>query len=422
VGRPRGHYVNLLQEFSVPLLSGVALALLTANLDPHLYHEVLEFEPLSGLTIFGQRVDFHFLINDVFMVFFFAIAAKEITEASLPGGLLNPMSKAVSALVATIGGVAIPVATFFTALALCFQLGVYSPEIHDRAVLANGWGIPTATDIALAWLVARAVFGKRHPAVVFLLLLAVADDAIGLVIIAVFYGDPTLPAEPVWLLLTLLSMGVAFSLKRAGVRRWEAYVVLAGPLAWSGLVLAHLHPALALTFVVPFIPGPRRDTGLFAEQDEIDELGDLLADAPHAHSPLHQFEHQTKAFVDFGLLFFAFANAGVELADVGPLTWIVLGSLVVGKTVGVGLFGWIAGLAGFALPEGMSRRDLLVAGFIAALGLTVALFVAAEAYLDPVLQGQAKMGALLSGAVGLASVPVARALGIRKLLDDDAPD
>jgi len=419
VGRPRGHYVNLLQEFSVPLLSGVALALLTANLAPHLYEEVLEFQPIAGLSIFGHDLTFHFLVNDVFMVFFFAIAAKEITEASLPGGLLNPMSKAVSALFATVGGVVVPVMAFFVALALCFELGVYSPEIHDREVLANGWGIPTATDIALAWLVARAVFGKRHPAVVFLLLLAVADDAIGLVIIAVFYGDPTVPAEPLWLLLTLAAMGVAFLLKRANVRRWEAYVVLAGPLAWSGLVLAHLHPALALTFVVPFIPGPRRDTGLFEEHDEVDQMGDLLADAGHAHSPLHQFEHQTKAFVDFGLLFFAFANAGVELTDVGPLTWVVLGSLIVGKTVGVGLFGWIAGLTGFQLPEGMSHRDLAVAGFIAALGLTVALFVAAEAYLEPGLQGQAKMGALLSGGVGLLAVPIARLLGIRRERDDD---
>lgn len=422
MGRPRGHYVNLLQEFSVPLLSGVALALLAANAAPQLYHQILDFEPLSGLSIFGHAVTFHFLVNDVFMVFFFAIAAKEITEASLPGGLLNPMSKAVSALFATVGGVVVPVATFFVALALCFELGIYSPEIHDREVLANGWGIPTATDIALAWLVARAVFGKRHPAVVFLLLLAVADDAIGLVIIAVFYGDPTLPAEPVWLLLTLAAMAVAYALKRAKVRRWEPYVAIAGPLAWSGLVLAHLHPALALTFIVPFIPGPTRDTGLFEDHDEVDEVGDLLADSAHAHSPLHQFEHQTKGFVDFGLLFFAFANAGVELADVGPLTWVVLGALVVGKTVGVGLFGLVAGFAGFALPDGMSLRDLAVAGFIAALGLTVALFVAAEAYLDPGLQGQAKMGALLSGLVGLAAVPIARLMGIRKQRGDESAE
>jgi NhaA family Na+:H+ antiporter len=415
VGRPTGHYVNLLQEFSVPLLCGVGFALFTANADPALYHDILGFEPFTGLAIFGHRLTVHFLVNDVFMVFFFAIAAKEITEAALPGGLLNPMSKAISALVATAGGVLGPIIAFFVALAICFGAGIYSPELHDREMLARGWGIPTATDIALAWLVARAVFGRGHPAVVFLLLLAVADDAVGLVIIAVFYGDPTVPAEPAWVLLSVTGMLVAYALRRSHVMRWEPYVALAGPLAWSGLVLAHLHPALALAFIVPFMPGPSRDTGLFVDDDEIDQLGDPTARILHLkHSPLHLFEHQVKGFVDFGLFFFAFANAGVEFADVGPMTWIVLGSLVVGKTVGVTFFGLLAGVLGFPLPQGMTRTDLAVAGFIAALGLTVALFVASAAYVDPVLQGQAKMGALLSGAVGLVAIPIARVMGVRR--------
>jgi NhaA family Na+:H+ antiporter len=420
VGRPKGHYVNLLQEFSVPLLSGVGLALLAANADPALYLDILDFEPLTGLAIFGHPLTIHFLVNDVFMVFFFAIAAKEITEACLPGGQLNPISKAINPLVATAGGVIGPVLAFFLALAFCFDAGIYSPELHDRDVLVRGWGIPTATDIALAWLVARAVFGRRHPAVVFLLLLAVADDAVGLVIIAIFYGDPTIPAEPLWLLLSVGGMGLAYALRRSRVMRWEPYVALAGPLAWSGLVLAHLHPALALAFIVPFMPGPARDTGLYVEEDEIDQLGDQAAEILKLrHSPLHQFEHQVKGFVDFGLFFFAFANAGVEFADVGPMTWIVLGSLVVGKTIGVTFFGLVASVLGFSLPEGMTRTDLAMAGFIAALGLTVALFVASAAYLEPVLQGQAKMGALLSGGVGLAAIPVARLMGIRRVRKRD---
>ena len=418
MGRPRGHYVNLLQEFSIPLLAGVVIALLTANADPELYHHILELEPLGGLQVFGHPLTFHFLVNEVFMVFFFAIAAKEIAEASLPGGQLNPLSKAVSPLVSTLGGVVGPVLFFFAALAFCFGAGIYTPELNDRALLARGWGIPTATDIALAWLVARAVFGKGHPAVVFLLLLAVADDAVGLVIIAVFYGDPTQPTEPAWLLLALLAMAIAYGMRVAGVRRWFPYVGIAGPLSWSGLVLAHLHPALALAFVVPFIPGPKRDSGLFdvggAPDGSPVEGDDLLN-----HSPLHVFEHQVKGIVDFGLFFFAFANAGVEFAEIGPMTWIVLGSLVVGKTFGVTALGLLSEALGFTLPRGMSRLDLVAAGFVASLGLTVALFVATAAYVDPLLQGQAKMGALLSGGVGLVAVPVARLLGVRKRQQSD---
>jgi NhaA family Na+:H+ antiporter len=408
VDRPRGNYASLLQEFSVPLISGVVLALVAANVDHELYESLLALQPFGDVSVFGHAVTFHFLVNEVFMVFFFAMAAKEITEASLPGGQLNPLSKAVSPLVATVGGVVGPIAAFLGALAAAFAAGFYSLELHDPVLLARGWGIPTATDIALAWLVARAVFGNRHPAVVFLLLLAIADDAIGLVIIAVFYGDPTQPAKPEWLLLSLGGMALGYAFKRIGVMRWEPYVVFAGPLAWCGLMLAHLHPALALTFVVPFIPGDRRDLGLFVMR------ADTSAAAVARASPLERFGHQVKGFVDFGLFFFAFANAGVELADVGPLTWIILGALVVGKTVGVAFLALASEAVGFPLPEGMTRRDLVMAGFIASLGLTVALFVATAAYVDPVLQGQAKMGALLSGGVGIVAVPVARLLGIRK--------
>ena len=192
-------FVRILQEFSIPLLAGVVIALLSANLNWEWYEHTIHALPFGDVSIFGHQLTVHFLINDIFMVFFFGIAAKEITEACLPGGSLNPVGKAINPLFATIGGVAGPVGVFFLGLWLMFELGVYDPAVDEWAPLAKGWGVPTATDIALAWLVARAVFGKGHPAIDFLLLLAVADDAIGLVIIAVFYGDPAVPAQPQFL-------------------------------------------------------------------------------------------------------------------------------------------------------------------------------------------------------------------------------
>ncbi|MCZ6463055.1 MAG: Na+/H+ antiporter NhaA [Proteobacteria bacterium] len=407
----RRSYVNILQEFSIPLLAGVAVAMLLANLEPALYAAVLHWQPVEALRIGGHAVDFHFLVNDIFMVFFFGIAAKEITEACLPGGSLSPLHKALNPLLATAGGVLGPVAVFFGGLWLAFELGIYTPA-DDAELLARGWGVPTATDIALAWLVARAVFGKGHPAVDFLLLLAIVDDAVGLVIIAVFYGDADSPIEPALLLLCLVGMGVAYALRRSGVRSWLPYVGVGGPLAWSGLYFAHLHPALALCLIVPFMPAPRRDLGLFRDEDEVDVMGEDLAHDLHIeHSTLHQFEHQIKIFVDFGLFFFAFANAGVALAEIGPMTWLILGGLVIGKTLGVGLLGLLARAVGLPLPTGMTVRDLMMAGFVAALGLTVALFVATAAFDDPGLQGQAKMGALFSGFVGRAALAIGRALG-----------
>ena len=404
-------FVTFLIEFSVPLMAGVVVALLAANLAHESYEQLLHWMPFGALSAFGHDVSFHFLVNDVFMVFFFGIAAKEITESVLPGGSLNPPRKALNPLMATLGGVVGPVAVFFLGLWACFLVGIYTPA-HDFGALARGWGIPTATDIALAWLVARFVFGKGHPAVDFLLLLAVADDAIGLGIIAVFYGNPELPAQPQYLALVLAAMGIAFALRRAHVRAWWLYVFLAGPVAWSGLMLAHLHPALALCVVVPFLPGPHRDTGLFRAQDEVDVMGEELAHDLHIeHSPLEKFEHTVKVPVDFGLFFFAFANAGVLLSEIGTMTWLVFGALVVGKTLGVTGFGLLARRMGFPLPLGMTVGELAMAAFIASLGLTVALFVAAAAFVDPALQGEAKMGALFSGFVGLAALAIGRMLG-----------
>ena len=195
-------FVSLLQEFSIPLILGVFVALAAANLAPETYqyywgagHAGDHWLPFGNLTLLGHPLTLHFLVNDLFMVLFFGIAAKEITESCLPGGSLHPLRKAVNPLLATAGGVIGPVGVFFLALSLSFEMGIYGPEASWSA-LQRGWGIPTATDIALVWLAARAVFGKGHPAVDFLLLLAVADDAIGLGIIAVFYGDPHNPASP----------------------------------------------------------------------------------------------------------------------------------------------------------------------------------------------------------------------------------
>jgi len=413
-GQGRSGFASLLLEFSIPLLGGVAVALIAANAAPHWYREAVHWMPFGDVSVLGHELTLHVLVNDFFMVLFFGIATKEITESVLPGGALSPMGKAINPLLATLGGVLGPVAIFFIGLAYYHPTGVFGPG-NEWSDLQRGWGVPTATDIALAWLVARTVFGKRHPAVNFLLLLAVADDAIGLGIIAVFYGDPTQPAQPQYLLLILAGMTLAFAMRKIGLRSWVPYIVVGGSVSWIGLALAHLHPALALVFVVPFLPGPRRDFGLFLDEDEVDRMGEALAHDLHVvHSPLHQFEHQLKTFVDVGLFFFAFTNAGVELAAVGPMTWLILGSLVIGKTLGITLFGALAVLVGFPLPDQMGFRELVMAGFVAALGLTVALFVATAAFVDPALLGQAKMGALFSGFVGLAAIGIARILGMAK--------
>jgi len=407
-----------LQEFSIPLIVGVVLAMFVANADPDFYHGLVH----TSLTDMGSflthsggdhgevhaegwkhYLTLHFLANDILMALFFGLAAKEITEACLPNGALNPPRKAVNPLFGTVGGVLGPVGVF---------LGLNA--VFGRQEWTNGWGIPTATDIALAWLIARMLFGKGHPAVSFLLLLAVADDAIGLGIIAIGYPNPEHPTQWANLMWLLPGMGVALGLRLAKIKTWIPYIVIGGAFCWWGLYSAHLHPALALVFVVPFLPPPKHDHGLFKSVDhDAEEEAAAAHGGHHDCSTLEKFEHDLKATVDFGLFFFAFANAGVPLSDVNGLTWILLASLVVGKTVGIFGCSWVAMKLGFPLPKGMQLRHLFVAGLVAALGLTVALFVSAQAFTNPAIQGSAKMGAVFSAGAALLAWIAAEVLQIR---------
>jgi NhaA family Na+:H+ antiporter len=378
--------INMLREFSVPLIAGVVVALFWVNLDPTGYANFNHDHFLGPFS-------FHFVANELFMSLFFGIAAVEITQSCLPGGDLNPIKKAMNPLFATIGGVVGPVLTYFLLNRL-----VGSPA------LGHGWGIPTATDIAFAWLAARLIFGSSHPVISFLLLLAIADDAVGLVIIAVFYPDEAYPTEPLWLLLVVVGMLVAYILRERKTMSYWPYLLLGGIPSWTGLHEAHLHPALALVFIVPFLPHPPQETKHLFEED------------PSDFSTLARFEHEWKIVVDFGLFMFGLANAGVQFSEIGAATWIVLGSLILGKTVGIFVMGYLAELFGFPLPEGMGHRELIVAGIIAGIGFTVALFVAGEAFTSPDIQGAAKMGAMLSIVAFPVAAIIGRILRIKKCL------
>ncbi len=385
--------INLLTQFSIPLIVGVVLALVGVHVfGEDVYRSYLE-RPLLGedTKILGHPLTFYFLINDIFMVFFFGIAAVEITQSVLPGGSLNPISRAINPLFGTFGGVFGPAVVYFF---LCFVFNV-------EASVYRGWGIPTATDIALAWLVARLIFGRAHPAVSFLLLVAIVDDAIGLGIIAIFYPDPVHPVEPLWLLLIGAGMLVAFALNRLHVKDFWWYLLLGGIPSWLGLILAHLHPALALVFIVPFMPaGFGRHKELFADEPETTTLAG--------------FEHFFKTPVELGLLGFGLVNTVVTFSGISVVTWIVFFSLFIGKTLGISLFSGIAHLLGIHLAQGMKIKDLVIVSMIAGIGLTVALFVAGEAFVDLDLQAAAKMGALLSSFIVLPAILLGKWLNVER--------
>jgi Na+:H+ antiporter, NhaA family len=382
--------MNLLFEFSVPLIAGVIVALIWVNLSPQDYHAFVD-KPFAETHAFGQ-LSLRFVTNEIFMVFFFALATVEITQACLPGGDLNPPGKLINPLLATLGGIIGPVIIY---LGLNSMFG--SPD------LTRGWVIPIATDIILAWLAARIIFGHRHPAIPFLLLIAFADDAVGLAVISILHPAPGTPPASQWLLLTVAGMIAAWLMRKRKIMNYWPYLIIGGGLSWIGLFKSHLHPALALVFIVPFFPHPKREKEHIFTADITDR------------STLTDFELEWKNIVNFGLFLFGLANAGMALSGIGSATWLVLVSLVVGKTGGIFAMGYLGTKLGFPLPDKVGKKELFLVGMTAGIGLTVALLAAGTVFTDISLEGSAKMGALLSGITILFAIVTGRVLKIAKL-------
>jgi Na+:H+ antiporter, NhaA family len=350
--------VNFIFDNSLLLLAGTIAAVIWANLD------------LTGYEHLAHPL--HFWINDVAMVFFFALAAKEVFEATLPGGPLASPRRALSPLAAAVGGMVAPAAIY---LALTSTFGPPG--------LSRGWAIPCATDIAFSAMIARIIFPSGHSAIPFLLLLAIADDAIGLMILAIFYPSGTL-SFPILVGLMTSAMLVARWLNRRGTRSFWPYVMGPGLLSWAALYWGGVHPALALVPIVPFMPHSSRDFGLFDPREEFQR------------DTLNQFEHWWTLPVQFVLLFFGFANAGVLFEQIGPGTYYVLAALMFGKPIGILLLSGAARMVGAHLPPGLRLRDLTVVGIAASIGFTVSLFFATAAFPEGPALAETKMGALLS--------------------------
>jgi NhaA family Na+:H+ antiporter len=349
---------SFLIDNSLLLVVGTLAALLWANFDHESYERVAHV--------------LHFPVNDIGMVFFFALATKEIFEATLPGGALASGREAAVPVLAAVGGMAAPAGLFALQVALTGH-----PE------LMRGWAIPCATDIAFSYMAARMVFPKGHPAIPFLLLLAIADDALGLILLALFY--PTGPTSLLTLgALLVPAMGMAYLLKRLRVRNFWAYSLLAGGLSWAALYFGGLHPALALVPIIPFMPHAKRDLGIYSEEER------------HLPDTMNQFHTWWHVPVQVILLLFGLTNAGVQLTSIGPGSWMVLSSLVVGKPLGILVFTMLGVTAGLRAPGGLRPWDTTVLGVAAGIGFTVALFFATAAFPAGALLDQVKMGALLS--------------------------
>jgi NhaA family Na+:H+ antiporter len=355
---------------SLLLVAGTVTALVWANVDHASYNEF--------------ALSMRFVVNDIGMAFFFAVATKEIVEAMLPGGPLASPREAAVPVLAALAGMAVPASLF-----------ILQASFDGRPELMRGWAIPCATDIAFSYMTARLIFPREHAAIPFLLLLAIADDALGLIVLAVAYPSGPLSVAG-FAFFMIPALGLAWTFKRKGVASFWPYVIVAGGLSWAALHVGGIHPALALVPIVPWMPHAARDLGI------LDPREDSLPDT------MNRFEHSWRIPVQVILFFFGLANAGVQLSRVGPVTWMVLSSLVIGKPLGIVTVTLLAPRLGLLRPAELGPPQTLVVGVAAGIGFTVALFFATAAFPPGELLDESKMGALLS----FVGAPIAYLLGL----------
>jgi len=336
---------------------GAAIALVWVNLAPESYYH------------FTYAIAF--AVNDVAMMFFFALVTKEVVEATAPGGVLHPWRRALMPVMASIGATLIP--------ALIYSRAV---DALDEPVLSIAWPVSFATDIAVSYFIARIIF-QLHPMVPFLLLLAIASDVLGFLMLALFN-----PAADLHLVQGALIMagaiGIAFSLRRARVKSFWTYLLAAGGLSWWAFYRSGLHPALALVPIVPFLPHAARDPGFFVDASPADK------------DALSQFEMWWRYPAQAALLFFGLVNAGVPFRALEAGAWGLPIAVIVGRPLGILMAVGVAVAAGLHLPQRVSWRDLVVVGFTAAIGFSIGLFFCSALLPPGQLRSETSMGVLLT--------------------------
>jgi len=241
-------------------------------------------------------------------------------------------------------------------------------------------------------------------------LLAIADDAAGLIILAVFY--PTGALNLKWLLLTVAAMVLGKVFQRMRLASFWWYLLIPGLMSWFSFYEAGIHPALGLVPVILVMPHAHSDLGIFVRS----EL--------NRQDTLNAFEHFWKNPVEVILGLFGLVNAGVVLSNFGAGTWLVLAGLIIGKPAGIMLFTWLGEkIFKLEIPGGMTYRHILSLGMIAGIGFTVALFVSTAAFPTPgPIQDSVKMGALASFGSAIVAIVGARMLGIRPLTNGVTPE
>jgi NhaA family Na+:H+ antiporter len=369
-----------------------------------LWHSTATFE-IAG---HGLSLDLRHWVNDGLMAIFFLIVGLEI-KREVTSGHLAGRRAATLPVAAALGGMVVP-AGLYLAIA-----GGTAP---------GGWGVPMATDIALA-IGVLALAGSGVPATLraFLLGLAVVDDIGAIVVIAIFYSEGVSFA---WLGVAVAALVVLLAARYVGVSAIGAYVAIGGAM-WFALHEAGVHPTLAgvvcglLTPVRPRVIADLVDVEELTDLSSVEHARATMQIARDSLSTVEWLEHHLHPWTSYLIVpVFALANAGIEVSSdslrsafSSPIMWGVLIGLLVGKPLGVMLAVRLAMRSGAAdAPEGTTGRQVFGAGQAAGIGFTVAIFIAELAFKDPDQQSDAKMAILVASLIsGLLAFAVLRTRG-----------
>ncbi|MBQ3765679.1 MAG: Na+/H+ antiporter NhaA [Bacteroidales bacterium] len=426
----------------VVLLACVLVAMLLANLPftKQVYHDVLETQLSMNIKSPDGLIDWMFprgmtvekFINDILMVIFFFTVGLEI-KREVVCGELSSFKKAILPVIAAFGGVVVP--------ALIYTL------VNHGTLAGSGWGIPTATDIAFAVGI-LSILGDKVPVSlkVFLTALAIADDLIAILVVALFYGGHV---DGVLLLIALAVIAFVFLMKKLGEKRIAFYAVPA-IVVWFLFYYSGIHATMSGVVIAMLIPMDARYnkakfhrrsrilyTGLV--DSEAVSTGESFPNGPQRYylrrlagltkrsiPPSYRLEHILNPWVNFFIMpVFALANAGVEITDLsffnvfhfdaalgGVGMGIFLG-LLLGKPVGITLASWIAIKCKVGeMPAKGTWPMLFAVACLGGIGFTMSIFVDTLSFAGPDIPAEVTahlrdagkiavlMGSLCAGVLG----------------------
>lgn len=366
-------------------------------------------------------------VNDALMAIFFLVVGLEIKREVLVGELASPRRAALP-LTAALGGAVLPALIFLV--------------LNGGSPAERGWGIPMATDIAFA-LGVLALLGSRVPIglKLFLTALAIADDLLAVVVIAVFY---TTDLHPEAFAAAAAVVGLLLAANRLGVRRPMVYGLL-GVVLWVAVLESGVHATIAGVILAFTIPSrtrvdAREFTALAAhaldsfenggDEARSSALWDLEEATGLAQSPMQRIEHALVPWVAFGIIpLFAFANAGLRIVDADPVALVlqplpvgIVVGLVLGKQIGITAATLLVVRTGLAeLPRGVGMRHIYGVAWLGGIGFTMSLFITDLAFGGTALVAGAKIGILIASTIAGAGgylllrrlPPVAPELAVR---------